>query len=174
MQLGAIGMRQSIWSVFVIVPLALQAGFCWGADATQSSGTNGQVINYKEMDRVQIIGKLGLPLGQLVTVHGQWQPPASAVKPSGPEFVVDTINGKSLSPPAVFEEVEQVSGPNNNVKPIVGDEWELRGVEKGEFIGFSGEVWTEVGHFANHGESGFQTKFCFIKARQLNGNAKPR
>ncbi len=59
--------------------------------------------------RVQIIGRLGYPLGELVTIRGAWiRPrglPNQPLKDDTPYFSVTSVNGRRLETPVIFEGV---------------------------------------------------------------------
>lgn len=130
-------------------------------------------VHYSDMPgRVRIMGKLGRPLGQLVTVRGRWRAQDES-KPGQPAvFVVEQVGGRLLDPPAEFTDVEVVWKEDAAFeKKTVGEEWELRGVETGGFVGFGDEVWEEVGMQAmSHPPRGFLTRFCYVKARRVSGS----
>jgi len=130
------------------------------------------MVHYSDIPkRVQIIGKLGRPLGELVTVRGKWTAPSLA-KPGLPTiFMVNQVNGRFLDPPAEFDDVEPVWEKDAEfTKETVGEEWELRGVETGGFVGFSDKVWAELGQQqpADRPPRGFLTRFCYVKAKRVS------
>lgn len=130
-----------------------------------------KMVQYSDIpERVQIIGKLGQPLGQLVTIRGRWTAPFPS-KPASPVFMVNEVNGRFLNPPTEFKNVEPVLGKDAEfTKKTVGEEWELRGVETGGFEGFSDEVWEELGQQTmQRPPRGFLTRFCYVKAKRLAG-----
>ena len=104
------------------------------------------IIHYNDIpERVQIIGKLGQPLGQLITVRGKWTASFPS-KPASPVFMVNQVNDRHLDPPVEFDDVEPVWRKYAEfTRNTVGEEWELRGVETGGFVGFSDKVWEELG-----------------------------
>jgi hypothetical protein len=122
-------------------------------------------------ERVQIIGKLRQPLGQLVTVRGRWTTPFPS-KPARPVLVVNQVNGRPLNPPVEFDDVEPVMGEGGEIaKRAVGEEWELRGVETGGYVGFSDEVWGELGQPPmQRPPRGFLTRFCYVRANRVSGS----
>jgi hypothetical protein len=131
-----------------------------------------RMVHYNDIpERVQIIGKLGQPLGQLVTVRGRWTAPFPS-KPAAPVFMVNQVNGRPLDPPAEFDDVEPVWGKDAEfTKKTVGEEWELRGVETGGFVGFSDKVWEELGQPPmQRPPRGFLTRFCYVKAKRVSGS----
>jgi hypothetical protein len=127
-----------------------------------------KMVNYRDIpERVQIVGKLGHPLGELVTVRGWWT--TLLLKPKPPVFVVDQVNGKRIDPPAEFDRVQPVSEGSDGPVHAVGEEWELRGVETGGFIGFGKNVYDELGEPATQkSPGGFFTRFCFVRATRVS------
>jgi hypothetical protein len=137
-------------------------------DKERTMGT----VHYSDIpERVQIVGRLGLPLGQLVTVRGKWIMPFPS-KPASPTFIIDYVDGRLLNPPAEFGEVEPVEGGGGEIsKRIIGEEWEIRGVETGGFVGFSDQVWAELGQPpAQRPPRGFLTRFCYLTVKRITGS----
>ncbi len=131
-------------------------------------------VHYSDVPgRVQIIGKLGHALGELVTVRGQWTAPSPA-KPALPRFIVYQVNGCQLEPPVEFDDVEAVLGSSGEVAGrVVGEGWELRGVETGGFVGFSDRVWEEAGvPPMQRPPRGFLTRFCYVKATRTKAGVR--
>ena len=123
-------------------------------------------------ERVQIIGRLGQPLGQLVTIRGRWTAPYPS-KPAQPVFfLVSQMSGRLLDPPTKFDDVEPVWRKNAGfTKRAAGEEWELRGVETGGFVGFSDKVWEELGQPpTQRPPRGFLTRFCYVRAERVSGS----
>jgi hypothetical protein len=93
--------------------------------------------------RVQIIGRLGYPLGELVTIHGAWiRPrglPNQPVKDDTPYFSVTSVNGKRLEKPVIFNFVSKAWGAEE-IPRQEGPVWEVRGCESGGFLGTPREV----------------------------------
>ena len=85
--------------------------------------------------------------------------------------MVNQVNGRLLDPPAEFDDVEPVWGKDAEfTKKTVGEEWELRGVETGGFVGFSDKVWEELGQPPmQRPPRGFLTRFCYVKAKRVSG-----
>jgi hypothetical protein len=121
--------------------------------------------------RLQIVGKLGQPLGQLVTVRGRWTAPFPS-KPASPVFMVNQVDGRPLDPPAEFDDVGAVWGKAVEfTRKSIGEEWEARGVETGGFVGFSDQVWEELGQPPmQRPPRGFLTRFCYVKAKRIPGS----
>ncbi len=137
-----------------------------------------RVVRWSDIpERVKVVGRLGLPLGELATVRGIWTAPLPQ-KAALPVFMVNQVNGRPLDPPAEFDDVGPVNPTAGEsaefTKRVVGDEWELRGAETGGFVGFSKEVWAETGlppvQPGPHGFLSFQTRFCYAEARRASGS----
>jgi hypothetical protein len=82
--------------------------------------------------------------------------------------VIDQLDGKPVAPAVEFlmEDVQPVLRTPNEPKPTVGQRWEFRGVETGGFVGFSEQVWKEVGEQPAQGY-GFMTEFCYTAAHKI-------
>jgi hypothetical protein len=93
--------------------------------------------------RVQIIGCLGYPLGELVTIQGSWiRPrglPNQPVKDDSPYFSVTSVNGKRLETPVRFDFFAKAYGAEEIPKQE-GPVLEVRGCESGGFLGTPREV----------------------------------
>lgn len=122
-------------------------------------------------DKVRILGKLGQPLGQLVTVRGKWTTPFLSKPAELPVFIVNQVNDRPLDKPVEFINVEPVGGREAEfAKKTVGEEWVLRGVETGGFEGFSDQVWAELGQPPMaRPPRGFLTRFCYVNAKSVAG-----
>jgi hypothetical protein len=132
-----------------------------------------RAVHYGDIpERVQIIGKLGQPLGQLVTVRGRWTATFPSKPAELPVFVVSQVNGHPLDPPAEFDNVEPAWGKDTEfAKKMAEEEWELRGVETGGFVGFSDRVWEELGQPPiQRPPRGFLVRFCYVKAKRVSGS----
>ncbi len=128
-------------------------------------------VDCKDIPRkVAITGKLGRPLGELVTIRGRWTAPTRS-KPGGPVFRVEEIDGKVLDAPVEFDRVSPILESKGHPTPQVGDAWEVRGVETGGFVGYSQQVSDELRRIYPHLRpssplpSGFLTHFAFLKAQ---------
>jgi hypothetical protein len=144
-----------------------------------ASDEDVRTVDYRDIpDRVKILGKLRHPLGELVTIRGQWIH-IEGPKPSGNVFLVSHVDGRALDPPVEFSDVAPIAGSGSRIKR--GEFWEYRGVEKGEFVGFSAEVQAEVDrkfpkrYVASPAPGGgqFFTSFYYVTAARLAHAAKP-
>jgi hypothetical protein len=94
-------------------------------------------------NRVLIVGLLGYPLGEPVTIEGDLPSKGGRMR-----LTVTSVNGKQLDTPVRFADPdvspvfcrEEVQGPAREV----GDVWELRGIEIGRYRGIPAKVIEEV------------------------------
>jgi hypothetical protein len=164
---------RSLAGLGAVCLLVLLTAMSIGCKQEQQSG----MVRWSDIPkRAEIIGKLGLPLGELVTVHGGWTAPPPQ-KAALPVFVVDRVNGRPLDPRGEFDDMEPVDPTLRDdefAKREVGEGWELRGVETGGFVGFSEEVMASTGlppmQPGPHGSLSFQTSFRYVKARRIPGS----
>ncbi len=130
--------------------------------------------------RVQIIGRLGYPLGELVTIQGSWirprglpnQPP----KDDTPYFSVTSVNGKRLETPVKFDFFSKTWGAKD-IPAEEGPVWEMRGCESGGFRGTPREVRDDalsgpnppptVAHIWWHYEFKFHSEFIYSSFKSL-------
>jgi hypothetical protein len=162
------------------IVIAFVSAFGLQVVAVVAHGADGETktIDYRDIpERVRIIGKLGLPFGDLATIRGRWTS-VSRAKPSGPILMVGSVDGKPLNPPAEFTtaEVLPVSGPAD-VPPAIGEVWELRGAETGGFQGVPPKVLEE--HWKNGSPPSatigyrFCTKFIYVTKKTASSELPP-
>lgn len=136
---------------------------------------------------VQIIGRLGRPLGQLVTIRGQWRDVRAK---HDTEFIVESIDGNKTARAIEFVDwdVSPVLSRNGKAtgkstdkwewkfdwhgplpSPIEadGEVWELIGVETGGFMDYTEEAWKEIGARGAGRGYGFLTRFEYIAMRRI-------
>ena len=100
--------------------------------------------------RVQIIGRLGYPLGELLTIRGTWHFPEALLKDMSSSFRVLSVNGKRLNEPVEFVSMRSFHPVTIELQQIPedierGEEvWEVRGCETGEYLGTPAEVLRDV------------------------------
>jgi hypothetical protein len=101
---------------------------------------------------VEIIGSLGFPLGEILTVQGQWSNRDASgrrltIKETWLMFLVTSVNGKRLEKPVDFRGflVSAIAdGDMEDLRPTRGDVWEMRGIEIGTYHGVPPEVIGEL------------------------------
>jgi hypothetical protein len=103
---------------------------------------------------IEIVGRLGSPLGEVLTVQGKWSSwDASGrevllIKETGPRFLVTAVNGKQLNKPVDFRGalvspiVREAEMPD--IHPDTGDVWELRVIEVGGYRGVPAAAYKEA------------------------------
>ena len=97
--------------------------------------------------RVQIIGRLGYPSGEMVTVQGSWVAPKGLPKDDSPSFIVTMVNGKRLAKPVAFLRGDfgpSLHGQDHEIPEVVGQVWNLRGCELGGYFGVPAPVLGDV------------------------------
>src|SRR5262245_17379325 len=77
---------------------------------------------------VQIIGRLGKPLGEAVTVRGQWEQPPGRAKVNALRFIILSVNGIKPEKPVWFHR-RYVNVDRGSLEPKIepknGDIWQL-------------------------------------------------
>jgi hypothetical protein len=143
--------------------------------------------------RAKIIGYLGRPLGEVVSVRGTWYAPKADAKISSPIYRISHINGKPVAHPIDLTHyrvrpVHKVGRSGRDDKERwdwkahwggkaappdfkAGEVWEFAGVEACSMKVPVG-VWDERGPIVagapDIGADGFLATFEFIRARRLN------
>jgi hypothetical protein len=142
---------------------------------------------------VQIIGRLGQPLGTLLRVRGKWIRPGIGAKDQSLELHVELVDGKAPQAMIVFHRslITTVApelkwgrkskpgdawdwkfawhGADPSPEPADGERWEMSGVETGCFNEDT-EAWRQIGRVVPPRPvylSGFVTNFEYIAVRIL-------
>lgn len=121
---------------------------------------------------VEIIGRLGAPLGELITVTASYETPEGSARSEEDgvdmsHFVrVTRVNGKDLPSPVTIRPV-MISGGSAPSFPL-GQSFEWEGCEMGRFSNSSEEFLKESRKtgpaYQEAGKFGFYTRFVLIKA----------
>lgn len=76
--------------------------------------------------RVQVVGLLGLPVGEILRLKGFWRERAFG-KGSSAEFVIDNLNEVQLPSPVIVESsfVHGVDLQGRTTHLVLGDRWEM-------------------------------------------------
>lgn len=127
--------------------------------------------------KVRIIGELGYPLGEVVTIQGKWRNDLDKGG-EGSCFVVTHVNGKKLDrevkfwEPHVLPWKERYKGTGMGpIRPSIGEVWDLRGFESGILQGLSNSALKELGLFkdnrrlAQGPDYEFVSEFRYMKAK---------
>lgn len=131
--------------------------------------------------RIQIIGRLGHPLGEMLTIWGQWKRPGPLVKDPAFHFVVTEVEGKKLATPVDFHSRGVYLPREATPESLVDKLCELRGYEGGSFWGDPGRFHREEAGLAGDGESlvadpwGFQfmPEFHTAVLKVIDGTRQP-
>jgi hypothetical protein len=92
-------------------------------------------------NRVVIVGNLDVPIGELVTITGEWSVPelpqgAFPPKDRQLQLLVMSVNGEPANVSVIFPTTSVLPVVHGGVKELprnLGDIWELRGAETGGF-----------------------------------------
>jgi hypothetical protein len=98
-------------------------------------------------DKVMVLGRLGHPLGEMMTVKGVWAAPKSTESwKDRLIFHVTSVNGKQLAEPAIFNVyvVDVVDRARKTVCPSAGELWEVRAYENWSLRNQPADYWKEV------------------------------
>ena len=102
---------------------------------------------------VQLIGRLGHPLGTMVTLTGTWAYPDQSKGPTkiyDLQFTIRTVNGEPLMPPLVvdvwlmhvLDKNKQNAIPSHDRHAeLAGASWSIRGYETGRYTVTPDEYW---------------------------------
>ncbi|HEY2413193.1 MAG TPA: hypothetical protein VGI40_13165 [Pirellulaceae bacterium] len=143
--------------------------FAWCGLASEENGVKQPITTVRAEDigkTVEIRGRLGYPLGTLITVRGKWTDPGYK---DSPILEIGLVNGTKLDKPVMLTpgQVEQINqfwngGRNGRAgevwdwhfdwkgkmpapRPELGQTWEMIGVETGAFGSYSKEAREEFG-----------------------------
>lgn len=126
------------------------------ADQQKAVSTNDKNVTYDataavsaddlESGKAAVIGRFGVPLGTMMTLHGIWRDPVPkngnlASKPHNLTFRVTRVNDNSLEEPIEFDGAlihvvykrDQNDQSTEVPKPAVGEMWEIRAYETASF-----------------------------------------
>lgn len=108
--------------------------------------------------KVALVGRLGQPLGAMMTLRGRWAYPVESpgpVKDNSIRFTVSHVNGKQLAQPVEFNvaQIDAVSADGKSAIPgrregqaaLDGVSWTFRAYETGRFDKIPEEYWKERG-----------------------------
>lgn len=119
-------------------------------------------ISVSELNRLQVIGWLGEPLGKIVVVEGVVADDSylSSKADLGETMLrITTLNGKHLPEECVFPFRSLSAGVE---KPKVGGKFKFIGYETGGFTGVPGQAFDYTPAFARTGY-GFTTHFVVVR-----------
>jgi hypothetical protein len=96
--------------------------------------------------KVVIVGKLGVPIGELVTISGAWKQPISSAKgptKAGPRptFEISEINGHQPLEPIVFQQRDITEVFHGLIDTEIGRVQRFEAYESCRYIGISPSAW---------------------------------
>lgn len=124
---------------------------------------------------VQLIGRLGEPLGTMLTVVGTWSFPDQSAGPTKDyslRFSISHVGGNRLPHPVVVPvhsvHVTERNGTNaipdaRNHVTLDGQRWTLRAYETGRFTVVPDEYWKHTGYPAMVPEPAFASEIVGIR-----------
>jgi len=177
----------------LVIAIIVGSGGQWHLVGEEQKNIQMTTIRAQDIPKTaQIVGRLGHPLGSLVTVRGQWISPGTNLK-DRLQFHVMLVNGKQPAEPIELDEmqVEKIfplhkagrkTKPGESWDwrfdwresesppvPKDGETWEMMGVETGAFEDYSAEAWKEIGGggrvAAPPYRKGFYSRFEFITVK---------
>jgi hypothetical protein len=97
-------------------------------DATEQS--QKQTVRVEDLGtKIDVIGRLGLPLHSFATIHGRWERPKGRVKDNGLYFFVTKVNDRVLQEGARIHLVHVENSDHEEIAPVEGESWVIRGYE---------------------------------------------
>lgn len=181
----------------VVMLVAMIVSSNAGGQGTSNEPKDKKMITVRAHDipqTVQIIGRLGQPLGSLLTIGGKWIRPGIQAKDRSLVFHVNLVNGRepnenidlhSLQVRAILPHHQggrrskpgeswdwrfDWGGSEPSPMPVEGEACEMLGVETGSFDSYSGDAWREIGSPIPQTPrcmEGFVTRFEYIAVRKL-------
>lgn len=108
----------------------------------------GSIVPLADLDlKTRIAGRLGHPLGRILTIRGEWIDPVDPRKDIHdlPIFRVEMVNGKYLTDPVEFPRsaIRAFSDGTEHL-PATGEIWEMRGTEVGGYVGLPRELYIDA------------------------------
>jgi hypothetical protein len=136
-------MKRSMMIVLLIVVFVVM----WelGSAQRQVGGEEAKSLQKISVDEigksVNLVGRLGVPLGKKMQISGYWHFPKVAAKDGSIRFTVTKVNEQQLAKPVEFnhEQLDFMDTEHHNVIPafeshreLDGQEWALTAYETGE------------------------------------------
>ncbi len=155
------------------IPLLLVALF----GSALNAETPQKVLASEIGRNVLIIGELGYPLGSLLDIRGMVQEAPVLAKPTNYNAVlrVSSVNGKAIHIKFLFplNSIVSATSQMKKWKPQIGETWNLRVAELGEFTGLPHGVASEIYDTpVSPIPYGFKTKLLVLKSTLSNRQAE--
>jgi hypothetical protein len=132
-------------------------------------------VNVREFgSRVQVVGRMGRPLGSVITIQGTWRAakgtPEHPVKPREPRLEVTEVDGRRLNEPVIISQ-EALKAFAGNIDMTHGEAevWQLRGIETCCMRGLPQRFYEEAGVALPSEKSafGFASGFIYFHSRRI-------
>lgn len=164
-------------SVFLTVLAASLALFALPDSASSGDGdATVRSVDVRDIGTgVELIGRLGYPLGTFVTVDGTWRFPdqsKGATKDYSLRFIIHRVNDKPLATPVPID-IDRVSvtdqrgssfiPPHKDHAKLDGVSWKLRAYETGRFTVVPKEYWQFRGTPAMRSQATFASELVGFK-----------
>ncbi len=193
--------RKSINRIVAVwVAVLVVVGFTDAEEPVGSEPRDKPITSIRAEDipeKAQIIGRLGKPLGDLITIRGKWIKPGRQAKDRSLTLHVDRVNGKALEAAIELHSLQvrtisllrhergrkprpgepwdwhfDLKGTELPPTRSDGEVWEMAGVETGEFDTDSEDAWREIEissalEQSPPHEEGFVTRFKYIAVRSV-------
>lgn len=135
-------MKTTVCAAFVVLS-AIALRFAIAPSAAAQDAEDKIEIPVEEIGKKAVlIGRLGRPLGTMVTIQGKWALPDARVKDYSLRFTVTQVDDVKLEKPIEFNvaQIEAVDKRGESVIPdfknhptLHGKSWTLRAYETGRF-----------------------------------------
>lgn len=129
--------------VALVAVLAIGVRFTAAPSAAAKDGDGKIAVSVEEIGKTaDLIGRLGKPLGTMVTIKGKWALPNRAVKSYSLRFTVTEVNGAQLEKPLEFDIAQiiavdsrgkSIMPKSENCRKVDGQTWTLKAYETGRF-----------------------------------------
>lgn len=167
-------MKTHAINIFALIILIFAIPRGVKADDLQPKGEDTQVSVAEIGRTVTLVGRLGRPLGTMLSVRGTWRLPEGRSKDNSLSFIVSHVDGQKLESPVAFHinDMSVQDARGRNAKPpldehalLDGETWTLRGYETGRVTRIPAEFWTESRRSipAMRGEPPFASQFVSFR-----------
>lgn len=138
--------------------------------AAEEPADNGKrpAIPYSDLNnKYDILGKTGVPLGELMSLQGSVEDGPKKGYENGPTIRVQRINGISTQAEVLLKLRPFPTAQEAFKSLVLGKTYELRGYEQGKYIGIPFAAFQELGHIAQTASPYFGVDFVVVKAKEL-------
>jgi len=132
-------------------------------------------ITVDEIEDAVVIGRFGVPLGNVVTIVGRWDYAGKGYE----RFTIREVDGQIVKPPVEFA-VDRprrlgVTASGADTKFELGRDYRLRVFETATFDGFRSEWYDETGEGIPQSHSyGFRSRVVVLRGITKSGKSGPK